>query len=199
MGVSACLLDNDTPAFQRLIKQLRGEGKSWKEISQVAKERGLISEVSGQVARVKKLNPLGLKTPAGPRYGSTQVAKARARAVQKGKLAEEFKLSPAEIAVRQQARRVQGRAGGEFRGSSKDRRASRERLATEFGDGTYAPCVHCGVKLYVDDVTRDKIIPGEEGGTYRHENLIPACASCNKSRQDKPLRTFWRRIRELAA
>lgn len=199
MGVGACLLDNDTQTFQRLVKQLRQEGKSWKDISQVARERGFIEQASGRL-KVGKLDPVGLKTPAGNRYGPTQLAKARARAIQKAGLAEETKLSPAEIFLREEARKSQtGRTAGNFHGNATDRRKSREALAREFGDGTYAPCVHCGAKLHVDDITRDKIIPGAEGGRYVHENLIPACYSCNSARHDLSLRKFWKRIRELAS
>jgi len=199
-GVGACLLSTDNSAFQMLVKKLRAEGKGWGEISQEAKAKGLMKSASGQTARAKKLDPIGLKTPAGPKYGPTQIQKARARALEKGRLAEETKLSPEEIFLREESRKSQtGRAAGNFHGNAKDRARSRQNLATEFGDGTYCPCVHCGTKLHVDDVTRDKIIPGAEGGAYKHENLIPACYSCNSARGDRSLRKFWRRIRELAA
>jgi hypothetical protein len=200
MAVGACLIDSDTVAFQRRVKQLRSEGKDWRQISKIARDEGFIADVSGKTAKVKKLDPIGLRTPVGNKYGPTQLAKARARAIQKQGLAEETRLSPGEVALREIARTQQsGRRAGNFHGNATDRRRSREALATEFGDGTYAPCVHCGTKLHVDDITRDKIIPGAEGGAYKHENLIPACYSCNSARGDRPLRKFWRRIRELAA
>lgn len=80
-----------------------------------------------------------------------------------------------------------------IRGNSKDRAASRKRLLEEFGDGTHCPCVYCGLKLDKDSVTRDKIYTAREGGRYRHDNLVPACLSCNKSRGDVPFKKIkWR-------
>lgn len=40
-------------------------------------------------------------------------------------------------------------------------------------------CYRCGCLLITDTVTADRIIPGDEGGTYRRENIRPACGSCN--------------------
>lgn len=42
-------------------------------------------------------------------------------------------------------------------------------------------CYRCGVLLTVDTVTADRIIPGCEGGTYRRNNIRPACADCNQA------------------
>lgn len=42
-------------------------------------------------------------------------------------------------------------------------------------------CYRCGVLLTVDTVTVDRIIPGCEGGTYRRNNIRPACGTCNSS------------------
>lgn len=48
------------------------------------------------------------------------------------------------------------------------------------GEGVPAcRCYRCGVLLSVDTVTVDRIKPGIEGGTYRRENIRPACAHCN--------------------
>jgi hypothetical protein len=48
------------------------------------------------------------------------------------------------------------------------------------GDGEPAcRCYRCGKLLTVDTVTADRIKPGCQGGTYRRENLRPACLSCN--------------------
>lgn len=48
------------------------------------------------------------------------------------------------------------------------------------GDGQPAcRCYRCGELLTVDTVTVDRIIPGCEGGTYRRNNIRPACGSCN--------------------
>lgn len=45
-------------------------------------------------------------------------------------------------------------------------------------------CYRCGDPLTVDTVTVDtvtvdRIIPGCKGGTYRRNNIRPACADCN--------------------
>lgn len=40
-------------------------------------------------------------------------------------------------------------------------------------------CYRCGDLLTADTVTVDRIIPGCKGGTYRRNNIRPACGSCN--------------------
>jgi hypothetical protein len=40
-------------------------------------------------------------------------------------------------------------------------------------------CYRCGVLLTVDTVTVDRIRPGCQGGTYRRDNIRPACGRCN--------------------
>lgn len=88
------------------------------------------------------------------------------------------------------------------RGSSEDRRRRREWLvnvfradvdvqtvygrldpgrgATLLGNGEPAcRCYRCGKLLTVDTVTVDRIIPGCQGGTYRRNNIRPACGTCN--------------------
>jgi hypothetical protein len=42
-------------------------------------------------------------------------------------------------------------------------------------------CYRCGKLLTVETVTVDRIIPGCQGGTYRRENIRPACGFCNSS------------------
>lgn len=42
-------------------------------------------------------------------------------------------------------------------------------------------CYRCGRLLTVDVVTADRIIPGIEGGTYRRNNIRPACGPCNST------------------
>lgn len=39
-------------------------------------------------------------------------------------------------------------------------------------------CYRCGILLTEDTVSPDRIIPGCEGGTYRRENIRPACEAC---------------------
>lgn len=43
-------------------------------------------------------------------------------------------------------------------------------------------CFHCGKLLTEDEVSPDRIVPGCEGGTYRRENLRPACLEHNVKR-----------------
>lgn len=40
-------------------------------------------------------------------------------------------------------------------------------------------CYRCGDLLTVETVTVDRIIPGCKGGTYRRNNIRPACGDCN--------------------
>lgn len=42
-------------------------------------------------------------------------------------------------------------------------------------------CYRCGTFLTVETVTVDRIIPGCKGGTYRRDNIRPACGHCNSS------------------
>lgn len=72
------------------------------------------------------------------------------------------------------------------RGNSKDRAARRQWLVNTFGDGEFVDChlrTHpdCWVALTVWTVSADRIVPGCQGGTYRRENLRPACPICQSS------------------
>lgn len=40
-------------------------------------------------------------------------------------------------------------------------------------------CYRCAALLTVDTVTVDRILPGCKGGTYRRNNIRPACGRCN--------------------
>lgn len=83
--------------------------------------------------------------------------------------------------------------GTDKRGSAAARRASKRHLLATYGDGTVCPCVFCGITLTFETVTRDRIIPGSQGGTYRRDNLQPACLTCNSARQDLPSEQFANR------
>lgn len=71
------------------------------------------------------------------------------------------------------------------RGSSADRLARRTWLVATFRadrDHRGQPacrCYRCGDLLTVSTVTIDRIVPGCRGGTYRRNNIRPACAPCN--------------------
>lgn len=97
---------------------------------------------------------------------------------------------------------TRGTTNGNARGSSYARRARREFLVATYradvdldqdwfgeylrpigvpiGEGSPAcRCYRCGCLLTVDTVTVDRIIPGCRGGTYRRNNIRPACGPCN--------------------
>lgn len=40
-------------------------------------------------------------------------------------------------------------------------------------------CYRCGKLLIFETLTVDRIIPGCQGGTYRRNNIRPACGPCN--------------------
>lgn len=53
-------------------------------------------------------------------------------------------------------------------------------LHTTLGEGVSAcRCYRCGVLLTAETVTVDRIVPGCQGGTYRRDNIRPACMGCN--------------------
>lgn len=68
------------------------------------------------------------------------------------------------------------------RGSSYSRARRRAWLVLTFqsdlGPGI-CRCYRCGFPLSVDTVTVDRIVPGCRGGTYRRDNIRPACGPCN--------------------
>lgn len=53
-------------------------------------------------------------------------------------------------------------------------------LACPVGSATPAcRCYRCGCLLTEQTLTIDRIIPGHKGGTYRRNNIRPACGPCN--------------------
>lgn len=96
---------------------------------------------------------------------------------------------------------TRGTTNGNARGGSDARRRRREWLlltyranedkplwfgttpgfgSVPFGEGIPAcRCYRCGNLLTVDTLTVDRIIPGCRGGTYRRNNIRPACGACN--------------------
>lgn len=65
------------------------------------------------------------------------------------------------------------------RGNTRDRATRRRWVLREFGDGTKAPCVRCGVLVDADTLYVDRIVPGVEGGRYVHGNIQPHCGPCS--------------------
>jgi hypothetical protein len=75
--------------------------------------------------------------------------------------------------------------GPDKRGSNAARRRRRAWLLVTFGDGTHARCHWCPTLLDIDTVTVDRYpVEGRHGGTYRRDNIVPACASCNYGRSN---------------
>lgn len=55
-----------------------------------------------------------------------------------------------------------------------------ESASTPHGEGIMAcRCYRCGMLLEFSTVTVDRIVPGCKGGTYRRDNIRPACSPCN--------------------
>jgi 5-methylcytosine-specific restriction endonuclease McrA len=77
------------------------------------------------------------------------------------------------------------RHGGDKRGSAASRRSRKNWLlsaASGFGgNGASVPCVFCAESLTFATVEADRKVPG---GTYRRENVQPACRPCNLARSD---------------
>ena len=107
--------------------------------------------------------------------------------------------------VRPASRR--GTTNGNARGGTEERRRRREWLVLTYranrdvtvielrdgsslvldvdpgteGSSPACRCYRCGCLLTVDTVTVDRIKPGCQGGTYRRDNIRPACGTCNSS------------------
>lgn len=82
--------------------------------------------------------------------------------------------------------RTRGTTNGNRRGSTADRRARKLWLLKTYRanlsltrNGGYCRCYRCGCLLDVHTLTVDRIIPGVHGGTYRRNNIRPACGTCN--------------------
>lgn len=92
-----------------------------------------------------------------------------------------------------------GTTNSNSRGSSTARRARRAWLLVTYASDVpgFCRCYRCGAFLYNPDtfdvtavadlpfgsvalpLTIDRIVPGCRGGTYRRENIRPACSGCN--------------------
>jgi len=81
------------------------------------------------------------------------------------------------------AKTHRGTSNGNSRGGSVQRARRRQYLVNAYGDGTTVKCAlqlaGCTDVLTVETVTVDRIVPGCQGGTYRRDNIQPACAGCN--------------------
>lgn len=50
-------------------------------------------------------------------------------------------------------------------------------------------CAYCGKET---KLTQDHIIPVSKGGGYTKSNIVPCCASCNSSKQDRDLEKWYK-------
>lgn len=77
-----------------------------------------------------------------------------------------------------------GTTNRNVRGNTRDREARRAYLLRTYesneGPGT-CRCYRCGTLLWDRHITVDRILPGVAGGTYRRNNIRPACATCNSA------------------
>lgn len=74
---------------------------------------------------------------------------------------------------------ARGTSNTNDRGGSPARRARKAFLLSKFGDGYTAPCAWCEFELDWFTITVDRIIAGVLGGSYRRDNIQPACMTCN--------------------
>jgi 5-methylcytosine-specific restriction endonuclease McrA len=69
------------------------------------------------------------------------------------------------------------------RGNTRDRAARKlwllKSYASDLWPSSRCRCYRCGEALTMDEITVDRIIPGARGGTYRRNNIRPACSRCN--------------------
>ena len=70
------------------------------------------------------------------------------------------------------------RQGGDKRPTSELRRRMRRRLYEE----QRGCCFWCGAELMLSGMQLDRVRDGKFGGTYRYDNLVGACDTCNKRR-----------------
>lgn len=76
---------------------------------------------------------------------------------------------------------MRGTTNRNARGNSRDRAARRAYLVKVFASNQpgFVRCYRCGWLMYPDEITVDRIVPGCKGGTYRRNNIRPACSQCN--------------------
>jgi 5-methylcytosine-specific restriction endonuclease McrA len=68
-----------------------------------------------------------------------------------------------------------------------------KRLAIYARDGF--ACVYCGANEGESPLTLDHVLAREMGGTHNADNLVTCCFSCNSSKQDVPMRTWFATLR----
>lgn len=79
------------------------------------------------------------------------------------------------------------RGNGNARGSTKSRRVRKAwlvetyRADVDLNGEPACRCFRCGKLLTKATVTIDRVLCGINGGTYRRENIRPACGRCNSA------------------
>jgi hypothetical protein len=117
---------------------------------------------------------------------ATTAELSHARTTAKAKHAKLPTPTDADRARAEERHAKSKRAGGDDRPGSKQRKANRQALLKEFGNGKRAPCVCCGRNVTESTMSLDRIIPGSDGGTYRQGNLVPMDYDCNRVRSNVP-------------
>jgi 5-methylcytosine-specific restriction endonuclease McrA len=91
-----------------------------------------------------------------------------------------YGASVAAVLITTDARR--GTTNRNVRGSAESRRRRKVWLLQTFGDGQVAECSFCSRLVDFDSITVDRFpTPGCQGGTYRRDNIRPACGPCNST------------------
>jgi 5-methylcytosine-specific restriction endonuclease McrA len=72
-----------------------------------------------------------------------------------------------------------GTSNRDKRGNTTDRYRRKVFLLEKHGDGETCTCYRCPTVLDIRTITVDRIIPEVDGGTYRRDNIRPACGPCN--------------------
>jgi hypothetical protein len=52
-----------------------------------------------------------------------------------------------------------------------------------YSENGWIPCAWCPRKMRKTEFEVDRVIPGHQGGTYRRDNILPACGTCNRRRK----------------
>lgn len=100
-----------------------------------------------------------------------------------GYLAAHFTEVPAPDWAKKRRGGHRGTTNRNVRGNTRDREARRWFLMNTYAADKlgYCRCYRCGKLLLLDQITVDRIVPGNHGGTYRRNNIRPACAKCNSA------------------
>lgn len=119
-----------------------------------------------------------------------------------------FLTAAGRVLLDRGARASRGCSNTNSRGNSQARRRRRQWLLDTFGDGTSAACWLavpdvCAGPVTFETVSVERVTPGHAGGTYRRDNIRPACSPCQSNQGGRFAqerlrgRTAVRRAREL--